>query len=1603
MNINSGIGTIMNPVKNLPPHRPWLAVFFILLVALLAAATTSVQGAIVQRGTATTGNTTGTSLLIAKPTGVVQGDVMLVNIAQVGNNTTDPLLSGWTVIDSADLAGGTPRYGAVLYKVAGASEPASYTFALGTGVSSAVGDIVAFSGVDTNTPLDAAGTISVQASQVGVVATSITTASSNTAVMMFGMAANSSPTWSGWTTNGAGSLVELYDNQSGSGSGNASVGAAWAIKGAVGATGAGAATLSAAERNGGILVALKVARTNTTTTLSRTVGSSPSTYGTSLTFQATVAGTGGTPTGTVDFKDAGTTIATVALSGGVASLTTNTMSVAGSPHSLTATYNGDASFASSSSSAISQTVNALPVNLSGTRTYDGTTLATAASLAIANNLDGANLTLSGSGLLSSKDVGTRTISAAETPVRVQSATGNTGVNAATTIPVTLSATTAGNTLVAVISTRGTSTGRVSGISGGGTWSRAAESANANGTTTEIWYATNITAGVTSVTITQASLRSAAVVVEYSGILIASPLDQTANTTGNASAASTGTTPTTTQANELWIGGIGLTNSTTTLGTPNNSFTAVTNAASTGTANLNARVYALEMIATSTGTANSGGTLTPTASMWSGAIATFKAELPSGTTLTLGGSAAGNYMLTGLSSAVTNTAKALTVSGLTASNKTYDGTTTATLGGTAALQAAEVPGAGTTSDGKPYTGDTVTLAGSPVGAFADANVGTGKAVTVTGSTLTGAQASNYSVTQQTGLTANITALAAILTGSRTYDGTREAASTDLTVSNIVVGDVVTLTDSGTLSSKDVGSRTITATGTPLRVNTASGAVGSSAATSFAVTVPAPQNGNTLIAVISTRLTSANGVTNISQTGATWTRTAKSVGTNITATEIWYATNLVSAGTTVTIQLTNSVFASAVVMEYQGLFTAAALDQSTTTTNTGTAAVTGTTATTTQANELWIGGIGLTNSTLTLSSILNAFTAITNAASGSTTTSSNANVYALEVITNSTGAASSGGTISASSRWSGAMATFKAVSLGLSGTNAGNYTLTGMTGSLTITAKALTVSGITAANKVYDGTNTATLGGTAALLTAEAAGNGTTSDGKPYTGDTVTLSGTTAGTFADKHIGTAKPVTITGNTISGAQAGNYSLTQQTGLTANITARPITVTATANTKVYDGTTSAAATPAATVQPGDTANFTETYDTKNIGTTKTLTPAGTVTDGNSGTDYTYTFTPVSTGTITAKALTMSGLSVPSSKVYDGTTTAVVSGSPGSLQTAESTGTGTTADGKPYTGNGDGVSLTGTATGTYNSANVASATTVTFGGVSLTGTGSTNYSLTTQSAASAAITQATTASVVASSSNPALPGASVRFTNTLSVVSPGAGTPTGTIQFRTNGAAFGSAVSLSGLIANSLATTTLPHGSNTVTAEYAGDGNFFGITNSLSPSQVINTPPTASNASFVRAPGLSYKIRISDLMTTNTADVDGDTNKLLSFGSSGQGATITTNASFIFYLPSTGASSNNNDSFNYTVKDGFGGTATASISITVVSAVGTAQNLTVSGGSVTVHCAGIPGYPYLIQRSTNLVNWTTLASTNAPSAGLFDFTDTSPPPSSAYYRTAQP
>ena len=134
------------------------------------------------------------------------------------------------------------------------------------------------------------------------------------------------------------------------------------------------------------------------------------------------------------------------------------------------------------------------------------------------------------------------------------------------------------------------------------------------------------------------------------------------------------------------------------------------------------------------------------------------------------------------------------------------------------------------------------------------------------------------------------------------------------------------------------------------------------------------------------------------------------------------------------------------------------------------------------------------------------------------------------------------------------------MSISGAQAGDYTLTQPTPTANITPASLWVCDVTANNKVYDGTTTATLNtGSATLMGVIGS-------------DSVTLSTSGAtGTFASQDVANGIAVTVAGMSISGAQAGDYTLTQPTP-TANITQASLWVCAvTANNKVYDGTTAA------------------------------------------------------------------------------------------------------------------------------------------------------------------------------------------------------------------------------------------------------------------------------------------------------------------------------------------------------------------------------------------------------------------------------------------------
>ena len=170
-----------------------------------------------------------------------------------------------------------------------------------------------------------------------------------------------------------------------------------------------------------------------------------------------------------------------------------------------------------------------------------------------------------------------------------------------------------------------------------------------------------------------------------------------------------------------------------------------------------------------------------------------------------------------------------------------------------------------------------------------------------------------------------------------------------------------------------------------------------------------------------------------------------------------------------------------------------------------------------------------------------------------------------------------------------------SVGVNGADAGNYVLSSNAGSATadIGARALNLSGV-AGNKVYDGTTGVQL----SLLGDDR-----------LAGDSLTAS--VMASFADKNVGTAKAVQLSGAMLTGADAGNYFIVLPTGLLASITPASLTLAGlSAAGKVYDGTTGAAVSASANGVLGQdvvsVVGGSGSFADKNAGTGKLVTASG-------------------------------------------------------------------------------------------------------------------------------------------------------------------------------------------------------------------------------------------------------------------------------------------------------------------------------------------------------------------------------------------------------------
>ncbi|HEV2501721.1 MAG TPA: YDG domain-containing protein [Mesorhizobium sp.] len=582
-------------------------------------------------------------------------------------------------------------------------------------------------------------------------------------------------------------------------------------------------------------------------------------------------------------------------------------------------------------------------------------------------------------------------------------------------------------------------------------------------------------------------------------------------------------------------------------------------------------------------------------------------------LALGGDDAGNYTLSNISASTTADIARATISaitGITASNRIYNGSTAAML---------DASDAGFTGM---VSGDRLTVA-SATGAFGDRNAGNGKAVTISGLALGGGDAGNYTLANTTATTtaditrATISAVTGITASDKVYDG---LASASLNLSGagftgMVSGDQLTVASAiGAFGDRNAGNgKTVTISGLALGGDDAGNYTLASTTATTAATI---EKRSVSVGGFTAADRVYNGLTGVQITNA-------GMIDNVIAND-----DLASSFLTATFSDKNA--GNGKVVSIGGIALSG--------TDAGNYTLVNTTATTSaniiKATISAVTGISAANKTY----------------DGSTAAVLNANAAGFTGMVGSDrlAVASASGAFSDKNAGNGKTVLISGLALG--GDDAGNYTLASTTASTSADISKATISavtGITAANKVYDGSTAAAL---------DAGGAGFTG---MINGDRLTVTSAT-GAFSDKNAGNGKTVSISGLTLGGSDAGNYTLANTTASTsADISkASLLLVDLAAANKIYDGSRSATLTGGHLdgLFGSDQVSFTHSnalFSDKNAGTGKVVILGGITLSGRDAANYSIGETALATADIArATIFAIAGIRGVN-KTYDGTTVA--------------------------------------------------------------------------------------------------------------------------------------------------------------------------------------------------------------------------------------------------------------------------------------------------------------------------------------------------------------
>ncbi len=174
------------------------------------------------------------------------------------------------------------------------------------------------------------------------------------------------------------------------------------------------------------------------------------------------------------------------------------------------------------------------------------------------------------------------------------------------------------------------------------------------------------------------------------------------------------------------------------------------------------------------------------------------------------------------------------------------------------------------------------------------------------------------------------------------------------------------------------------------------------------------------------------------------------------------------------------------------------------------------------------------------------------------------------------------------------------------------------------------------------------------------------------------------------------------------------------------------------------------------------------------------------------------------------------------------------------------------------------------------------------------------------------------------------------------------------------------------------------------------------------NTPPTFTGYSASTILNGSLQIPYSNILA-KASDPDGDSLVLVELSeSTAHGGDVQMGAGILTFNAPVGYIGT--DTFELTVSDGKGGTASANLTVSIVtSATAIGSNppsfSILPGGAKAISFQGIPNLTYRVERSINLnaPDWETIATLVSSPAGSIEYTDPAPPPDAGFYRIAVP